>query len=114
MKSLSKFGITLIFLSLSTLFSEAALAVVDLQGKVTTYHLNGNSSTRDACIRMTPKISSPSGWACLLKTNGLRTQISTTMREAFEWQKNCRIQWSNLQPGTQDAVIDVFECGNFL
>jgi hypothetical protein len=114
MKFLSKLAITLLFLSLSMLFSEAALALTIDGGRVTTYHLNGDSASRDACIRMTPKIRSPSGWACLLKNNGLRAQISTSMREAFQRGSNCKIWWKNLQPSTQDAVISVFECGNFL
>lgn len=110
MKKISKNTILFILIAISMLVSGGAFAATS-GGQITFYHLNSAVAGRDACVRMVPKISSPSGWACLYNNNPLRSQIANLMMHAYEQGTRCAISWSaNSSEGF--AIIQVVECGN--
>lgn len=62
-------------------------------GRVSTYHLNSDVVARGACVRTTPDLPSPGGWACVWPNN-LYRELNETLREAYIAGKICTIAWN--------------------
>ena|SRR5215213_8706570 len=75
-------------------------------GRITAYHVNINSSTRGACIKMVPAL--PTIYACLpsrAASTPVYDQIHDLLLQAWQNGRVCTIFWTKLDSGGAQQII---------
>jgi hypothetical protein len=83
-------------------FNEMCLAAQGT-GKISVYHVNGAIQNRGVCVQLVPALQG--AWACAYSNNLLYDELTSTLHDAYLYQKTCLINYE-----TSNYYINWMEC----